>query len=382
MARLNKDRLGEFTRYSRPICSQVERLPSARRWADAGKIQPGCGQGQAAVWQHLGVKRSFPVMKSAAAAGVFVLLLLAGGCVPDAADESRAAGGSDDPSVSGDTTALTETEYVTSLLFLPLEPSQTRAISLHLSNTANADGLTQRYLAWELDRSGWRAVLDAESQAGTTRAPWRIFPADSLRLTVSPDGDAEDLILRVRSADHTLDLGNALDRWEDRYGTQHEIRTADWGRQGQEVTGLAVQHRFALAEPPRPARFGAYLRAVLRSDEGAIIVIFHTPEPEVYGSPYAWMYADGLTQRWTVVDTRAAEVANSAQLRRNVPIRIAFSIPEPNINGELTAAERQFSELPAEAGPKSYKGLYRVRGWIEFAGERHTVEGMLELGEP
>jgi hypothetical protein len=321
-------------------------------------------------------------MKSAAAASAFVFLLSAWGCIPEAADEPSGADGSENPSVLGDTTELTDTEYVTSLQFLPLEPSQTRAISLHLSNTANADGLTQRYLAWELDRSGWRTVLDAESQAGTMRAPWRIFPADSLRLTVSPDGDAEDLILRVRSADHTLDLGNALDRWEDSYGTQHEIRTADWGKQGQEVSGLAVQHRFAIAKPPRPARFGAYLRAILRSDQGAIIVIFHTPEPEVYGSPYAWMYADGLTQRWTAVDTRAAEVANSAQLRRNVPIRISFSIPEPNINGELTAAERQFSELPAEAGPKSYKGLYRVRGWIEFAGERQRVEGMLELGEP
>jgi hypothetical protein len=75
------------------------------------------------------------------------------------------------------------------------------------------------------------------------------------------------------------------------------------------------------------------------------------------------------------------EVTPAPQLRRNVPIRTWFRIPEPEIRGEITVAERLFSEFPAEQGPQPYNALYRVTGWIEFAGERRTVEGLLERGE-
>ncbi len=274
------------------------------------------------------------------------------------------------------------TEYTTSLLFLPYEAAATRAMILDFANIATSDSLSHRYLGWQLLRQGWSNVLDVDAMDRPLREPWRLFPVDSLRLTVDADGDPSALILQAGTRDHSLDLGEALDRWEDRAGTRHEIRQAVWSQQGQRLNGIAIQHRFAVAEPDRPARFGPYERAVLRSEDGAIIVLFNNRDPDTYGDPYAWMYADGLTRRWTAVESRTIEVANSGQLRRNVPIRIFFRIPEPDIQGELTAAERQFNELPSERGPKPYNALYRVRGWLEFAGERRRVEGLLERGEP
>ncbi|NIR43409.1 MAG: hypothetical protein GWN99_05650, partial [Gemmatimonadetes bacterium] len=154
----------------------------------------------------------------------------------------------------------------------------------------------------------WQTLLAVDSQTVPIRAPWRLMPVPALRLTVNADGDPDDLIFQVGSSDYTLDLGNHLDAWEDRAGTWHEIRDALWIAGNQRAPGIAVSHRFALPEPERPVRFGAYERVILRSEDGAIIVLFHTSDPDVYGDPFAWMYADGLTRRWTTLESRIVEV--------------------------------------------------------------------------
>ncbi len=308
-------------------------------------------------------------------------LLCAGACRSEPASDAPSSGQVDPLGNLSGTPSVTATEYTTSMQFLPLEGTATRGITLEFANMATSSGLSHSYLGWELGRSGWRSILEADFQDSPTQAPWRLFPTEAVRLTVNADGDPDVLILRVGSADYTLDLEGHLDGWEDRAGTRHEVREATLIRRGDPVSGVTVQHRFAIPEPNQPARFGPYERVILRSEDGAIIVFFHTRSPEVFGSDFAWMYADGLTRRWTALETQTIEVATSSQLRRNVPIRTWFRIPEPDIKCELTAAERIFNELPAETGPKPYHALYWVRGWIEFAGERVTVEGLLERGE-
>ncbi len=281
----------------------------------------------------------------------------------------------------GSATPSITTEYNISLQFLPIEAGGGQALSLQFANTATSAALNRRYGAWLLSGSRWRSVLDLTDEDEPVREPWRLLPADSLRMTVTADGDPNALLLRSGSARYALEFGNLLDAWEDRAGTWHEIREATWAQQGRRVKGILVQHRFAVAMPERPALFGPYERAILRSADGSILVLFSTRDPELYGDAFAWMYADGLTRRWTAVETRTVEVANSSQLRRNVPIRTWFRIPEPDIRGEFSAIERQYNELTVASGPKPYNTIQRVRGWIEFAGERRTVEGLLEQGE-
>jgi len=311
-----------------------------------------------------------------------VAVLTLAACAPEPAGEAPASDAEarlDDIAV---TPAASSIEYATSIQFLPLEPANTRGLVLELANAATPEGLTHRYSGWHLTRGGWRTILAIELLEEPTRAPWRVFPTDSLRITVSADGDPEALILESGGDENTLELGERLDTWEDRVGVRHVIRQAVWSRRGERVNGMMTEHRVVLPEPERPARFGPFERAIVSSGDGTILVIFNTRESDVFGDPYAWMYADGLTRRWTAVETRTVEVANSSRLRRNVPIRTWFRIPEPDIRGELTAAEREFYELSTDGGPQPYTGLYRVRGWIEFAGERRTVEGVMERAEP
>lgn len=310
-------------------------------------------------------------------------LLLLAACGREPATETRSAErGAAAPDVRDVSAPVAPTEYVTSLVFLPLETAPTRGLVLDFSSSATSDSLRHRYLAWQLTSRGWRSLLDIDSTTTPIREPWRIFPLRPLRLTVSAEGDVDAIILPVSSGVGTLDLGEHIDRWEDRARTRHAIREAVWIRGGRSVSGIAVAHRFAVPEPGAPARFGSYQRVLLRSADGAVLALFQTDSVEAYGDPYAWMYLEGLTRRWTEVEVRVVEVAHSDPLRRNVPIRILFQIPEPDIKGELTAAERRFDELDVSRGPKPYSALYRVRGWIEFAGERRNVEGVLERGEP
>jgi hypothetical protein len=302
-------------------------------------------------------------------------------CGPDRTGTVSSGEGSDSAPDPGAARPVAVTEYTTSLLFLPFEPATTRALILDFANVATSDAVDHRYLGWQLTGSGWRTILDIEARDAPLREPWRLFPVDSLRLMVTADGDADAVVLSTASGDNTLDLGEYFDRWEDGAGTRHEIREARWIQRGQRITGVAVQHRFAIPEPDQPSRFGPYDRAILRSADGAVVVLFSSRSPETYGSSYAWMYADGLSRRWTAVESRTVEVANAPELRRNVPVRIWFRIPEPDIRAEITVAERQLNEYPTAQGPKPYNALYRVRGWIEFAGERRDVEGLLERGE-
>lgn len=275
------------------------------------------------------------------------------------------------------------TEYTMSLLFLAADPGAAQAVVLSLTNLSSAERLIQDYRGWELTRSGWRDVLEARlDEAPVPRAPWRILPIQDFRLTVTADGDPDDLILQVGSVARSLDLGPELDGWEDRAGTRHEIREAAWGQPSRRTAGILVEHRFAVPDPASEGRFGPYERAVLRSSDGALLVLFSTPEPDRFGDPYGWMYADGFTRRWTGVETRTVEVSSAPELRRNVPVRTWFRIPEPDIEGELTVVARRFRQLDTESGPKPYYAIYQVRGWIEFTGERRAVEGIAERGEP
>ena len=310
-----------------------------------------------------------------------VLAVALQACGPDRSEDAASGQSAADTPAPDSALAVTATEYSTSLLFLPFESGPTRAIVLELANLATSEALERRYLGWQLTGSDWRSILDLEAREAPLREPWRLFPSDALRLTVTADGDADAIVIRSGAADYILELGEHFDRWEDRAGTRHEIREALWIHRGQRISGIAVEHRFAIPEPQTPARFGPYERAILRSEDGAVIVLFNSQDSEKYGNPYAWMYADGLTRRWTTVESRTVEVTPAPQLRRNVPIRTWFRIPEPDIRGEISVAERLLSEFPAERGPQPYNALYRVRGWIEFAGERRNVEGLLERGE-
>jgi hypothetical protein len=302
-------------------------------------------------------------------------------CGSGQTNQDASAEGAVETPVPDSALSVVPTEYATSLLFLPLEQGQTRALVFELANLATSDALEQRYLGWQLASSGWRTILDNDEREAPLREPWRLFPSDSLRLTITGDGDADALIIRKDATDYTLELGEYFDRWDDRAGTRHEIREALLTYRSQRLDGIAVQHRFAIRAPQIPARFGPYERAILRSEDGAIIVLFNSKDSEKYGNPYAWMYADGLTRRWTALELRNVEVTSAPQLRRNVPVRTWFRIPEPDIKGEITVAERLFGDLPVEQGPRPYNAVYRVQGWIEFAGERRSVQGLFERGE-
>lgn len=319
-------------------------------------------------------------MRNAAAGSILVLTVLSA-CNPDRARDVPATGGDEAAVADSELVASAPTEYVTSFQFLTTQSGTTPGLILQFSTNLTRSGLDNRYVGWLLDRSSWRSVLDAEFHEAITRAPWRLLPADSFDLVVAADGDPEALVFEVRNASYTLDLGAHLDAWEDRSGTRHDIHEAQWTQAGRRTSGIAVSHRYAVPSPERPARFGPYERALLRTEDEAVIVLFHSRESETYGDSFAWMYADGLTRRWTSLEARTVEVANSSQLRRNVPVRFWFHIPEPDIRGELTAAARLFNEFPLDNGPLPYNGLYQVRGWIEFGGERRNVVGLLERGE-
>ena len=299
---------------------------------------------------------------------------------PDPAT-SRAERSATRPDGSGPVT-VTPTEYATSLTFLGGEANPPTALVLQFANYAGTDGLRRDYKGWLLNRSGWRSIMSYEFVDEPTRAPWRLFPGDSLKLIVDSEGDSKVVTILSAGANYSLELGESLDVWEDRAGTRHEVRVAQLAQRGQTTGGVVVQQRFAIPRPERPTAFGPYERVVLTSEDGAVIVFFHTREPETYGDPFAWMYADGLTRRWTEIEARTVEVANVSSLRRNIPIRSWFRIAEPDIKCELTVVSREIRELPTENGPKPYNALYRVTGWIEFAGERRNVQGVMERGEP
>lgn len=340
-------------------------------------------------WPRFGRTHNFPVMRGweAKRTGARILLFLTVASLTACGGQERstaAARRSEHarPDTGPPTAVTVPTEYDEELLFYSTEDGPATALALDLSNYASFDGLHRRYQGWLLDRTRWRSILDGESRDASTRAPWRILPTDTLQLVVSDDGEIDSFIFRPEATPFTLHLGDRVERWEDRGGARHELRWGQLSRRGDQLNGIVVQHRFAIEQPAKPGSYRPMETAILKTREGTLLALFDSGEPEALGQSFAWMYDDGLTRHWSAIETRTVEVANAPDLRRNIPIRIWFRVPEPDIKGELTATARLLEGTSTERGPRPYVGLYRVSGWVEFGGERRNVEGVMQHSEP
>ncbi len=116
-----------------------------------------------------------------------LLLLSLQGCGSERAGQAPAGEQGEALDDLSESPVLTATEYTTSLQFLPFEPTRTRALVMQFSNMATASALERRYQAWQLGRSAWRRILDVDAQEQPIRAPWRLFPTDSMAVTVNAD---------------------------------------------------------------------------------------------------------------------------------------------------------------------------------------------------
>lgn len=319
--------------------------------------------------------------KSYRTIGVAALLVL-GACMSDRSSEGRSAATAEsDPDPNASRGVRAPTEYSAELVFLSAETGTSEGLVLQLSNYASSSGLRRRYLARSLTRSGWRTLLDAEWLDGPTRAPWRVLPGDSFHLVVTDDGDPDAFVLHLDRATYTLDLAARLDSWEDRRGAWHEIRSAQLVRSNDRTPGIALHHRFVVPNPDRPVHFQDYYSGVLRVADGSFLVIFQPRDPETLGEPFAWMYSDGLTRRWTEIAVETVDSVAVTQLGRDLPSRIRITIAEPGVRGELRTSSRSLDELAEQPSRNAYHAAFRVRGWLEIGETRESVEGVLLRGQ-
>lgn len=325
----------------------------------------------------------FPAMRTAIYASLLIPAILTGwACGGEPSGGAPADAPADPPVDDPDARSVrTPTDYATSLLFLDSGNGARTGMILHLSNYAEPTRLQRRYHAWLLVRSGWRELLTGEWIGGPVRAPWRVLPGDSFDVVVTDEGEPDAFVIRTARSSYTLELGPRIDGWQDRRGTGHELGSARLtGRDGRHA-GILVRHRFVNRSPDRPTRFHTYFNAALQLADGSFLILFDPGGDEALGEPFAWMYRDGLTRRWTSLQIEVLERTSVPELRRNLPRRIRIAISEPEIRGELRTTSRVFSAWPDLPGVRAYHAVFGLRGSLEIAGARQAVEGILERGE-
>lgn len=255
------------------------------------------------------------------------------------------------------------------------------AASIHFMGRAGAGLYVRDYRGWLIQNAAWTPIAWDRVEEPPTRAPWRVFPAQGLRLIVGDQGEIRELIADAAPRRVHLGVGLLLDRWEDPDAARRQIREAQLWFTATPIRAILLEEQVARPGAAVPPPFRSHDTAVLRLSGGDLLIFSHQRDREGYGTSFAWASLGGVNRRWDRVDLQLPERMTDTTFRRSVPARWELTIPEPNVRGELTPIQYRASSL-TEGGVKPLHLVYTVRGWVEVDGKRRNAIGVLEHGEP
>lgn len=203
-----------------------------------------------------------------------------------------------------------------------------------------------------LGGEAWTSVAEEAWRMEPMRDPWRIVPHGPLRLVAGDDQRIEKLILEREVAPLRLAPGADLAAATPSPTLDYILRRARLGIGGEEHTGvlLDVQRVRALADTI--AARGGDEAIVLTGDADEAVVLV--------GGQATWIPRDGRSR-----------TVEGVQLIPAGPARWRITTPRGILVGELAV-------VAGAAGPAPRA----VRGWIERAGRRSPVSGVMLTREP
>lgn len=297
---------------------------------------------------------------------------------------ARAAGAGSD--TASEPLVDVPTFYGTHYLFLATEGAAPAGLALHFVGHAEPERYRQDHRGWLFDgREEWTRIAWDQRDGPPTRRPWRIFPTRGLRLIVGEQGEIAELLAAGVDRRVAIRIGPLLDRWEDPDAARRRIHQASvqgvGGSGAAPVSGLLLEEQAVRPRATAPPPFQSHDSAVLRLGGGDILVFSNPRGRDAYGSAFAWASLSGVYRRWDRLDVQVTERMNDTTVSRSVPASWRFTIPEPRLQGELTATGLRGSVL-GSGGPGPVHLVYAVTGWVEVDGRRRDAAGLLEHGEP
>lgn len=319
-----------------------------------------------------------PLAPVPAVAVVLAAAVLACGGETDPGDESRRLPEPGDASPS----PVTSARYLTEFAFVPFGGQAGPAAYLRLAQDVTAERLALDYRGWSGDTAGWRALLADADTLPVPRAGWRVVPTGSLRIVAGEGGRLRALTVREGAARLRVEPDSTLLGWTGPTGQRERLLLGR--RVGPDATarGLVVERRRASPrEAPLPGRPSGFLLLTTPEDDGLLVLLQATSDPEATSpdsATTAYGRLDGTVGAW---DRVRLAVADAGEEGRGRVWRL--TLPRVQLQGELRARGSPSGAVPALRRDTAGPVLQWVQGTLRLAGRSVTTAGVLvETGTP
>lgn len=304
-------------------------------------------------------------------------VLLAAAC----GDGDRAADPTEAETLADDTAR--SAAYSERLLFLAGTERAPVAVVLDFSARVDSSTLYRVGRAWRAEGERLTTLLDTAWTMAAMRDPWRLVPHGPIRFSVDRDGELETL--RYRGADDGFRLlaGAVVGEWSPDADAQLLLRRGEMLGGDGSMPGALLELRLG-RDSVLSSGDGRAAEAYLTDGRGAYVVVLdHAPD----GRRRAWLRRGTLQDAWTDVRLEAVEVrpapadtepqasaaGNGAVRFEGVPTAWRLASPGDSLTGELRL-------IGASPGAATSAGVFTVRGWVEAAGDRQPVFGVVRHG--
>lgn len=319
-----------------------------------------------------------PLAPLPAVAAVLAAAVLACGGETDPGDESRQLPEPGDASPS----PVTSARYLTEFAFVPFGGQAGPAAYLRLAQDVTAERLALDYRGWSGDTAGWRALLADADTLPVPRAGWRVVPTGSLRIVAGEGGRLRALAVREGAARLRVEPDSTLLGWTGPTGQRERLLLGR--RVGPEATarGLVVERRRASPrEAPLPGRPSGFLLLTTPEDDGLLVLLQATSDPEATSpdsATTAYGRLDGTVGAWDRVRLAVADAGEEGRARG-----WRLTLPRVQLQGELRARGAPSGAATALRRDTAGPVLQWVQGTLRLAGRSVTTAGVLvETGTP
>lgn len=254
------------------------------------------------------------------------------------------------------------------------------AAPFSFSAVPRGERLERELHAWLADRETWDEFLMEAWSAPASGGVWRVVPHGELRIAAGGPG-VEALWYESGGRRLRLDIGDPLSPWHG--GERERFRilrgTMTVGSGGRD--GLVLEELQVSRTPDAGEADVVQDRILLVDRDGFAIFLLHERGADAVaaGGPddASWVLMPGTDEAVQEGAVEWIEVRPLEEARRDIPVRWRFSAADTGVTGEISAIGYHATLGAERGGRREVETRYTVEGWIERAGERVEVRGIV-----
>lgn len=243
-------------------------------------------------------------------------------------------------------------------------------VAWDFENRSEPGGVGRSIRGWLARGGEWSQFMEDEWTTAPSRAPWRILPRGSARLTVGEEDALESIAYKEGLRDLVTVVGPTLREWRGQRGEIYRLSEGTTILSGAPSEGYVLDVSTArLSGALVPQEW-----ALLVGEDNLQVLL---ADPEGPGDYRAWAREDFQDLSWPVVTVEWSEMRSFERARRDVPVVWSVTSENGDLSGEIEATSSHVQTFEGDGPRLPVLGVYEVIGHLEIGGARQSVRGFL-----